>query len=64
MALSENEQKCLDEAVARLASGVCYPSADAYYNDKDTVRELRAKAQGKFGYQTDPMGYWFGRQSN
>ena len=62
--LSENEIRVLDEAKARLASGVCYPSADAYYNDKDTVRELSAKAIGKHGYQTDPMGFWFGRQSN
>lgn len=52
------------ECKVRLASGVTYPSADAYYQDRDAVRTLEAKAKGKSPRQTDPMGYWYGGQSN
>ena len=47
----------------RLAQGG-YPSADAYYADKDDLRRLRAKKLGKREHEIDPMGFWFGRQSN
>lgn len=62
--LTQAEIKFLAECKARLASGKLYPSADAYYADKDDVRALEAKARGMKPYQTDPMGYWYGRQSN
>lgn len=62
--LTPAQEKCLIEAKARLASGETYPSADAYYQDKDDVRDLEAKRRGKSPRQTDPMGYWYGHQSN
>jgi hypothetical protein len=62
--LSEAQEKRLIEAKARLASGECYPSADAYYQDKDDVRRLEAQKIGKSPRQTDPAGYWYGGQSN
>lgn len=62
--LTPNQAKLLTEAKARLASGVIYPSADAYYADKDTVRKLEAKELGMTPGQYDPVGHWYGRQSN
>lgn len=40
-----------------------YPSADAYYADKDELRRLTAELAGKRQTETDPMGFWFGMQS-
>jgi hypothetical protein len=50
------------ETQIRLAEGD-YPSADAYYQDKDYVRELSAGLVDKKPWEHDPMGFWFGRQS-
>lgn len=64
MPLNEHEAKLLDTVKARLASGVIYPSADSYYYDRDLERELEAKARGMSARKADPMGWWYGRQSN
>ena len=48
---------------ARLAEGG-YPSADAYYSDKDWARELSAGLRNLKPWQYDPMGWHFGMQSN
>lgn len=64
-----NEMSAADVDVAiamletRLAQGG-YPSADAYYSDKDDLRRLRAKKLGKTEIEVDPMGFWFGMPSN
>ena len=44
--------------------GKCYSSADAYYAAKDHIRALSAALVGKKAWEHDPMGYWFGMQSN
>jgi hypothetical protein len=62
--LTEAQKNRLEALKTRMASGVMYPSADAYYADKDAVRTLEAQAQGKSRRQTDPMGFWYGGQSN
>ena len=62
--LTEAEVKYLAECKARLASGERFASADDYHNCKDDIRSLEAKARGKTASQHDPVGYWYGRQSN
>lgn len=39
-------------------------SADTYYGLKDRAREFRAKLANTTAVKIDPMGYWFGCQSN
>lgn len=39
-------------------------SADTYYNLKDESRRLRAGLAQTTELKLDPMGFWFGRQSN
>ena len=62
--LTEAQVKRLSEAKAALASGVCYPSRDAYQQDVDDVRRLEACLVGKSPRETVPAGYWYGGQSN
>ncbi len=67
--LTQAQTKHLAECKARLERvrtdpDYRYPSADAYYADKDDVRRLEAKIAGKTASQHDPMGYWYGGQSN
>lgn len=62
--LTEAEIESLNAAKTRLASGERYPSADAYYGDRHTVRTLEARAIGKRPNELDPMGFWFDMQSN
>lgn len=50
----------LTEALAR--GGYCSP--DAYYDDKDRLRQYEAALVGKTARKYDPMGYWYGMQSN
>jgi len=59
----DNTNQLLADAKDRLQT-VCYPSADAYYADKDLVRRLEAERAGKNQTETDPIGFWFGSQSN
>jgi hypothetical protein len=63
MATTETEAAALQAVRARLAAGN-YPSPDAYYQDKDLARELAAKAAGMTPDKYDPVGFWFGMQSN
>jgi hypothetical protein len=51
------------EIATRLKAGG-YPSADAYYWDKDEYWRLKAGLVGKSEREVNPMGFWFGRQSN
>ncbi len=62
--LTDRETTLLETCKARLASGVIYPSADSYYWDKEMVQELEAKQRGMTFRQANPMGFWYGRQSN
>lgn len=39
-------------------------SADTYYNLKDRARKIRAELANTTEAKLDPMGYWFGRDSN
>lgn len=50
------------ELKTNLAKGG-YPSADAYYGDKDCLRDLQAALIGTTAMRLDPMGFWFGSQS-
>jgi hypothetical protein len=40
------------------------PSAHDYYAEKDRLRRHAAKLVGKTECEYDPMGFWFGQQSN
>ena len=53
----------IDAITARLQRGR-YSHPDDYYGDRDTLRRLQAKLAGKHEHEVDPMGFWFGRQSN
>lgn len=50
------------EIKARLANGG-YASADDYFADKDLLRQITADRVGKRQTETDPVGFWHGRQS-
>jgi hypothetical protein len=63
MSLTNDRTKQLIAEANERLNGV-YPSADAYYADKDLVRTLTAQLASKNQTETDPMGFWFGRQSN
>ena len=52
----------LAKVTARLSVGG-YPSADAYYADKNEALRLRAGIVNKQPYEVDPMAFWF-QQSN
>lgn len=41
-----------------------HSSADAYYDRKDALRQFRAKMANTTESKIDPMGFWYGRQSN
>lgn len=41
-----------------------YSSAHGYYAAKDELREAKAERVGKSACEFDPMGFWFGMQSN
>ncbi len=49
------------ELKQRINGGPPYESADAYYADKDWLRELRAHKVGKTPWEYDPAGYHFPR---
>jgi hypothetical protein len=48
----------------RIHNGPIYDSPDSYYADKDRLRALSAGLVGKRPGEYDPMGHWFGMQSN
>lgn len=48
---------------AELAKGN-FASADDYYWVKDEYRVALAKSIGTTAIRLDPMGFWFGSQSN
>jgi len=52
------------EMEEELRTGLTGRSADAYYQLKDSIREFRAGLVGKKPWEYDPMGHWFGMQSN
>lgn len=49
---------------ARLDSGERFASADDYYGCRDALRETEAKLRGVSSIAADPVGFWFGCQSN
>lgn len=59
-----NLERARDELHARLNSDERFASADDYYGCRDALRETEAKLRNTSTISMDPMGFWFGRQSN
>jgi hypothetical protein len=62
-----HEDHVIRRAYVRICSRIKqggYASADDYHADKDDARRLLAKLHSTSECKIDPMGFWFGRQSN